>query len=137
VTVVGHSQDLDTLSGICDLTILERNPAEGDLPDPACKYVLPKQDFVFITATTLINKTFPRLLELSRNATVFLVGPSTPFAPLLFEHGIDTLAGTVILEPQSVWRAAKEGAARGIFENGAQMVKVSRNDWQHRLERVD
>jgi uncharacterized protein (DUF4213/DUF364 family) len=130
VTVVGHFPDLDTLSNVCDLTILERNPSEGDLPDPACEYVLPEQDFVFITATTLINKTFPRLLELSRNASVFLVGPSTPFAPLLFHHGIDTLAGTVILEPQSVWRAAQEGAARGIFIHGAQMVKVSREDWQ-------
>jgi len=131
VAVVGHFPDLDTLSGICDLTVLERNPGEGDLPDPACEYVLPSQDFVFITATTLINKTLPRLLELSRKASVFLVGPSTPFAPLLFNHGIDTLAGTVAADPQSVWRAAQEGVARAIFEHGAQMVKISRQDWEN------
>jgi uncharacterized protein len=130
--VIGHFPDLDVLSGVCDLTILERNPGEGDLPDPACEYVLPEQDYVFITATALINKTLPRLLELSRNASVFLVGPSTPFAPILFNHGIDTLAGTVALNPESVWRAAQEGAARSIFEHGAQMVKVSREDWQRR-----
>jgi uncharacterized protein len=133
VAVVGHFPDLDVLSGICELTILERNPGEGDLPDPACEYVLPAQDYVFMTATALINKTFPRLLELSCKASVFLVGPSTPFAPLLFEYGIDTLAGTVAINPESVWKAAQEGAARGIFDHGAQMVKVSREDWKRRV----
>jgi uncharacterized protein len=129
VAVIGHFPDLDALSSVCELTILERNPSGTDLPDPACEYVLPSQDFVFITATTLINKTLPRLLDLSRKAKVFLVGPSTPFAPLLFDHGIDTLAGTVVVDPQPAWRAAQEGAARRIFEHGAQMVKLSAQDW--------
>ncbi len=134
VAVIGHFPDLDAMSSVCELTVLERIPGPGDLPDPACEYVLPEQDYVFITATALINKTFPRLLELSRNAAVFLVGPSTPFAPLLYDHGIHTLAGTVVLDPESVWRAAQEGAARSVFDHGAQMVKVSREEWQRTLQ---
>lgn len=137
VAVIGHFPDLDTLGGVCELTILERNPSGGDLPDPACEYVLPSQDFVFITATTLMNKTLPRLLDLSRNAKTFLVGPSTPFAALLFDHGIDTLAGTVVVDPQTVWRAAQEGAAKTIFGHGAQMVKVSVQDWKENRTRAD
>jgi uncharacterized protein len=130
VVVVGRFPDLDQLSTICHLTVLERMPGPEDLPDPACEYVLPDQDYVFITATSIINKTLPRLLELARNAVVFLVGPSTPFAPVLYNHGIDTLAGTVVLEPDSVWRAAQEGAARSVFDHGAQMVKVNRKECQ-------
>jgi hypothetical protein len=130
VAVIGRFPDLDVLEGVCRLTVLERIPGPGDLPDPACEYVLPEQDYVFVTATALTNKTFPRLLELSRNAAVFLVGPSTPFASLLYDRGIHTLAGTVVLEPESVWQAAQEGAARSVFEHGAQMVKVSREDWR-------
>jgi uncharacterized protein len=130
VAVIGRFPDLDTLTDICTLTVLERNPGPDDLPDPACEYVLPEQDFVFITATTITNKTMPRLLQLSRNASVFLVGPSTPFTPLLFNHGINTLAGTVVLDPDSVWHAAQEGAARSVFDHGAQMVKVSLNDYK-------
>ena len=38
------------------------------MPDPACEYILSEQDVVIMTATTLINKTMPRLLALSRNA---------------------------------------------------------------------
>jgi len=130
VAVVGRFPDLDTLDKICRLTVLERRPGPGDLPDSACEYVLPEQDCVFLTATTLINKTLPRLLELSRNAFTVLVGPSTPLTPLLFEHGIDALAGTVVVDPESVWQVAQEGAAREVFNHGAQMVKVSKERWQ-------
>lgn len=128
VAVIGHFPDLDEFAKVCRLTILERNPGPGDLPDPACEYVLPEQEFVFITATALINKTFPRLLELSRNARTFLVGPTTPFAPALFGHGIDTLAGTVVIDPDELRRAVLEGATFGIFGRGARMVKVARRD---------
>lgn len=131
VAVVGRFPDLGEMSKICRLTVLERNPGDEDLPDPACEYVLPDQDFVFITATSLINKTLPRLLELSRNASTFLVGPSTPFSPALFEYGIDTLAGTVIMNPKSVWQAVQEGATRNVFDYGAQMIKVSREELPH------
>ena len=33
-----------------------------DFLDSACEYILPEQDFVFITGMTLTNKTLPRLL---------------------------------------------------------------------------
>lgn len=128
VAVIGHFPDLDELSKVCRLTILERNPGPGDMPDPACEYVLPDQEYVFITATALVNKTFPRLLALSRNARTFLVGPTTPFAPTLFSHGIDTLAGTVVIDPDELRRAVLEGATFGIFRRGARMVKISRRE---------
>jgi uncharacterized protein len=130
VAVIGHFPDLDELRPLCELSILERNPGEGDLPDPACEYVLPSQDYVFVTATALTNKTLPRLLELSRNAETFLVGPSTPFSPALFGYGIGTLAGTVVVDPESVRLAAQEGAARAVFDSGAHMVKVSKSEWE-------
>jgi len=125
VTVVGRFPGLEPLAELCDLTVLERRPGAGDLPDAACEYVLPSQDFVFITATALINKTLPRLLELSHNAFTVLVGPSTPLTPMLFDHGVNDLAGTVVADPASVWQAVQEGATRNVFDHGALMVKVS------------
>lgn len=132
VAVVGHFPDLDELAKICEFTILERNPGEGDLPDPACEYVIPEQDYVFITATSILNKTLPRLLELSRNAFTFLVGPSTPMAPLLFNYGIEVLAGTTVVDQESVRRSVQEGAARTVFDYGARMVKVHKQEWEKR-----
>jgi hypothetical protein len=125
VAVVGHFHNLERLSGICELSILERKPMQGDLPDPACEYILGEQDFVIMTATTLINKTMPRLLELSRNARVVVAGPSTPLHPLMFDHGVDLLGGLIVDREPAVWRAVAEGGREALFEQGGRMVKVS------------
>lgn len=126
VAVVGHFRNLDRLRAICDLTILERRPEPGDLPDPACEWALPEQDYVCITATTLINKTLPRLLDLSKNARVALVGPSTPLTPLLFDFGIDILAGLVVENGELAWTVIQEGGRHEIFRSGSRMVKLMR-----------
>ena len=77
VAVVGHFPHLEPLGERCTLTILERRPSGGDLPDQACEYLLGRQDCVCITGSAVTNKTLPRLLELSRDAYVVLVGPAS------------------------------------------------------------
>ncbi len=124
VAVVGHFPGLEHLQAVSHVSVLERHPQEGDYPDPACEYILPEQDFVFISSTAIINKTLPRLLELSRGALVVLLGPSTPLTPFLFEHGVACLAGTVVVDEASAWRAASEGASREVFSHGARMVHI-------------
>lgn len=128
VAVIGHFKGIEQYGELCWLSVLERIPQTGDLPDPACEYILPEQDFVFITGTTLINKTLPRLLELSKNSYVTLVGPSVPMTPKLFKYGIDLLAGTVVTDRNRVWNLLKEGGSSEFFNNGASMVKMARTD---------
>ncbi len=128
VAVIGHFPGLEPARERCELTILERNPLDGDLPDFAAEYVLPEQDFVFITGTALTNKTLPRLLDLSTGATVALVGPSVPLVPWWFEYGVDMLAGSVVMDGPSAWRCCQEGAHRGVFEAGAWMIDIRRSD---------
>jgi hypothetical protein len=126
VAVVGHFFELERLAAVCDLTILERRPQPGDVPDPACEYLLADQDVVIITATTLINKTLPRLLQLSRRARVVIAGPSTPLTPVMFDHGIDMLGGLLVENEDRLWKVVQQGGMREIFEQGGRMVKVSR-----------
>lgn len=128
VTVVGHFPDLIELAPICRLSILERNPQDGDFPDPACEYILHDQDYLFITGVTIINKTLPRLLELGSHAKIVLVGPSVPLSPLLFTKGISALAGTTVSDADKVWRHVAEGGDRSIFKQGAHMFKLSPKD---------
>lgn len=97
VAIVGHFPFIENrFKGHCEISILERNPSLGDFPDSACEYILQEQDYVFVTASTLVNKTFPRLLALSENAKFIMVGPSTPLTPILFEHGVYGLSGLII-----------------------------------------
>ena len=74
----------------------------GDVPDPACEYVIPGADYLFMTGVTLINKTAPRLLDLAANATTVFVGPSVVMAPFLFRWGVDMLAGYAVV-PSTGW----------------------------------
>ena len=129
VAVIGHFPGLEALGRTCSLTILERQPQPGDLPDFAAEYILPGQDYVFITGVTLINKTLPRLLELSRNAKVVLVGPSVPLTPAWFEMGVSVVAGTVAVDPDEVWLATAEGGVRDIWDRGAATVHFRAEDW--------
>lgn len=128
VAVIGHFRSLEPLAAICELSILERCQQPGDLPDSACEFVLPSQEYVFVTATTLINKTLPRLLQLSRNACVILTGPSTPMAPLLFEHGVRYLAGQIVRDPSAVIRQIAEGGRHDFSGGETEMLILGRDN---------
>jgi uncharacterized protein len=126
VAVIGHFIGLERVAEICDLSILERRPQPGDLPDSACEYVLPDQDIVIMTATALINKTMPRLLALSQGAHIIVAGPTTPLHPLMFDYGIEVLGGLLVEDQTQVWRVVAEGGQKEIFSAGSRMVTVQR-----------
>ncbi len=126
VTVVGHFPHVDRIAEYARLTVLERNCTQAlDTPDPACEYVLPKTDFAFVTGVTVINKTAPRLLDLTKNATTVFVGPSVVMSPFLFDWGVRTLAGSVVADPEKARFAVKNGAGQ-FFGEALQMTYVSR-----------
>ena len=85
-----------------EVYILERNPRPGDYPDSACDFLLPKCDIVIMTASTLVNKTLPHLLDLCKNAYTILAGPSAPLCPELLDLGIDRIAGLVITDTEGM-----------------------------------
>lgn len=95
VAVIGHFPFVDAARpAYAKLWVLERNPQPGDCDAGQAPFVLPQADVVAITATTLLNGTLAGLLDLCRpDALVILLGPTTPFAPSLFDCGIDVLAG--------------------------------------------
>ncbi|MDO4547022.1 MAG: DUF364 domain-containing protein [Clostridia bacterium] len=126
VGVVGHFAYLESrLAGICDMCVLERKPSAGDYPDPACEYLLPEMDVVFITGSAVINKTMPRLLELCKNAFTVICGPSTPMDGVFFEMGADALCGFCVNDARDCLRLVAQDAA--IFPCG-QMVCVERGE---------
>lgn len=91
VGIIGHFTHLERTLSASDIYVLERRPRPEDYPDTACEYILPKMDYVFITGSAFINKTLPRLLQLSKRSII--VGPSTPMSPVLFKYGAFELCG--------------------------------------------
>ncbi|KXS56010.1 MAG: hypothetical protein AMR96_04995 [Candidatus Adiutrix intracellularis] len=123
VAVIGHFPNLEKLGQVANLSILESNPHPGDLPEPAAEYILPDQDIIFMTGTTIINKTMPRLLELSRQAEIYLVGPSTPMLPRLFDYGFYSLSGMVVRDYEAMAAAIVDDSTEEIFRHGG--IKVN------------
>lgn len=113
VAVIGHFPFVDKLRDAAqELWVLELNPAPGDLPADAAAGVLPQADIVAVTSLTLVNGSFEGLSTLWRpEATILLLGPSTPFAPALFDLGVDYLSGTDIVDPEVANRHVGQAAS--------------------------
>ena len=79
-------QALAQLSLVC----AERNP-QPEIIEAACEYLLPEQDYVFITGETLIYKTLPRLLVLAKKSQSGLVGPVRLYPEVLFKFGVNVI----------------------------------------------
>ena len=123
VAVIGHFPYVEKqLGGRCELSVLERDPDEGDYLDSACEYILPDQDFVFITGTALTNKTLPRLLTLTENARTILVGPSSPMTSILFPFGVDSVAGFYVSDADLARSLVSQAAHLEIFKCGKRIT---------------
>ncbi|MFU8788213.1 MAG: Rossmann-like domain-containing protein [Methylobacter sp.] len=116
VVVIGRYPGIERYAEQISLSIIERQPMQGDYPDPACEFLLPDADWVFLTASSITNKTFPRLAELSQHATTVLMGPTVPWLPELHTFGIDYLAGVEIIDPVKLSQTAAEGGGVRIFD---------------------
>ena len=107
--MIGHSNmTQEDFACARKLYVMDREEKPDTLPDSAAEYYLPLCDLVIITGSAAINKTLPRLLELSRNAQVIMTGPSVSCCPELMDLGINRLHGRFITRPQEMLRAIVE-----------------------------
>jgi uncharacterized protein (DUF4213/DUF364 family) len=126
VAIVGHFPWTPKLRKIAGtLWVIEQRPQEGDLPAEASEEILPQADVVGLTGTSFINHTVDRLLELSRNSFVVVLGPTTPLSPVLFDHGVDIPAGVSVVEPDTTIRSITEGAIFTQVE-GVKLVTMAK-----------
>ena len=107
--MIGHSNmTQEDFISAKKLYIMDREEKAGALPDSASEFYLPLCDLVIITGSAAINKTMPRLLELSQNTEVILTGPTVTCCPELLKLGIGRLSGRVITESDAMLKAIVE-----------------------------
>jgi uncharacterized protein len=111
VAVLGHFPFLERLRGaVGELHVFELKPSQGELPLSQVRDILPRCDVVAVTATILMNGTYHEVLPLCEKAFTVMLGPSTPLSPVLFDHSVDALAGSLVVDPDEVLRAVSQGA---------------------------
>ena len=126
IAIVGRFPWIPKLRAIArTLWVIEQNPQQGELSAEAAEAVLPQADVVGITGTSFVNHTFDRLLDLSKDKFVVVVGPSTPLSPVLFDYGVDVLAGVKVVEPEKTIRSISQGAIFSQVE-GVRLVTMAK-----------
>lgn len=110
VTVIGRFPFNQQVSAVAQTAyLLEMEPKEGELPAFAAAEVLPKSDISVITATAIINHTISGLLELSQKAFTIVLGPSTPMNDVLFDYGVDVIAGVKVVDKEALVNSVVQG----------------------------
>jgi uncharacterized protein (DUF4213/DUF364 family) len=127
VVIVGHFPFIPRVRrAVGHLDVLELDPGPGELATEAAAEVIPQADVVALTGTSLVNKTFEHLIQHCRqDAFVLVLGPTSPLSPVLFDYGVDVIAGTRIVDPLEAMRVAGQGA---IFRQmrGVRLVTMSK-----------
>ncbi len=129
VALVGHFPFVDRLrERVGELWVLELAPREGDLPASAAARVVPQADVLALTGTTLLNGTFEGLMRLRRpEAQVLVLGPTTPISPILFQHGVHYISGSVVEDVDAVVKGVSQAAGfRQIHRLGVSLVTLAR-----------
>ncbi|MGF1490025.1 MAG: Rossmann-like domain-containing protein [Prochloraceae cyanobacterium] len=120
VAVIGRYPGLARYAEKMELNVIELQPTAEDYPAPASEYILPEAEWVFLTGTSIVNKTFPRLVELARNAKLVLMGPTVPWLPEFKNLGIDYLAGVTVTNKLALKQTVAEGGGVRIFQTGVE-----------------
>jgi len=111
IAVVGHFPWIPKLRNIAkQLWVIEQRLQPGDLPEEAANDVIPDADVVAITGTSFINHTINNLLKLSKGKYIVVLGPTTPLSPILFDHGVDVISGSQVIDSQKLIFSITEGA---------------------------
>ncbi len=127
LAIVGHFPFIERLrGGTQNCWVIEKRPSGDEIPAEKAGEVLPLADVVAITGTTLINHSLEGLLASCRpDAFVMVLGPSTPMAVQLFEHGITVLSGSQVSDEEAVTRTIQQGASFPQMK-GVRLVNMTR-----------
>jgi len=112
VALVGHFPFIPRLRDVAgQLWVIEKYPGEGEYPATAAADLIPRAEVVALTGSALINHTLDGLLSLCRpEATVVVLGPSTPLSPVLFDHGATMISGARVVDEEMALWSVSQGA---------------------------
>ncbi|MDY0096153.1 MAG: DUF364 domain-containing protein [Candidatus Vecturithrix sp.] len=89
--------------------------------------ILPGCDVVILSATSLLNKTFDSLIDMTLKAReICVMGPSTPLLPEVFRpRRVTLLAGRHILDADKILQIVSEAGGTKRFEKVTQKVYLA------------
>ncbi len=128
VVVVGHFPHLDRIRNVArQMLILEKRPQPGDLAAEEAPRVVPQADVITMTGVTCLNDTVEGLLALKRpGAVCIILGPTVPMSTVLFEAGVDIIAGAWVEDEAAALPMLAQGATSRVLK-GSRSVLAARD----------
>jgi uncharacterized protein (DUF4213/DUF364 family) len=125
VALVGHFPFIPKLRPLVgQLWVIEQSPVKDEYPPEASADLIPKAAVVALTGSSLINHTMEGLLNFCHpDATVIVLGPSTPLSTVLFRYGATILSGSCVIDEDSAIRTVEQGATFQQVE-GVKLVSL-------------
>lgn len=112
------------------LHLFELRDAPGALPRERWDQVLPGLDVLAVTGTALLTRQMGYFLTGAERAVKIILGPTTPFSPVLFRFGADYLSGSMVTDHRRVAEGIRAGVSfRAIKKNGGiRFVQLRKED---------
>ncbi len=130
VGVVGHFPFLAELQKYFKkLYIFEKQPGEADYHEDDIPRLFPEVEVAAITGTAFTNHTFENIMPwIPEQSFKLILGPSTPLSPLLFDYGIDVLAGSIVRDYQQLRKLVAQATPTRHLK-GMEYVALFRKDY--------
>jgi uncharacterized protein (DUF4213/DUF364 family) len=110
-------------------------PREGMMPSAEIENRLPECSVALITATSLINHSFNRIIESAANCReIILLGASTPLLPEVFSGTpVTGLSGVIVTDAKEILRIISFGGGMQMFKKYIRKVNVTvKNDSENK-----
>lgn len=89
------------------------------VPRDQWERVLAELELFAITGTALLTRSMAWFLSRAPQAQIVILGPTTPFSPVLFRHGADYLCGSVVTDIEKVAQGIRAGLPfKQVKKNG-------------------
>lgn len=112
VAIVGHFPHMEPIrQAAARCSILELRPQPGDHHASEAPAIIPEADVTTVTGVTCLNDTLVGLLALKKPGSIFIVlGPTVPLSPVLFDYGVDIIAGSWVEDEKLALPRLQQGA---------------------------
>ena len=111
--------------------VIEAQPRPGELPTIAMDTVLPGCAAAVVSASSVVNRTLPRILRLTAGSRVALIGPATPMTPRLHAYGIEILGGLRVRNADGLAEAVAAGGLPRDFDRFGDFVHIRSAEQHH------
>lgn len=135
VGLVGEFPFVDELRDrVGTFHLFELRSVPGAVPHDQWESTLAELDVLALTGTALLTRSMAWFLSRAPQAKVVIIGPTTPFSPVLFSRGVDYLCGSVVSDMEKVGKGIQNGLPfRQVKKNGG----VIFTQWEkHQLDSI-